>query len=120
MPHPNTIKALKSHFQRNRIGLGVSLLDALPIEFIEEPCIPETRKTGKIQAPDGTVHKREGFCWRQDDFTTLEESDLPWLMGLGICREHEVMVAYRIGDWGGWSLCMPERYEPSFTMRTRT
>lgn len=58
--------------------------------------IPKTQSTGRVIAPDGSTQERQWFKWKQDRFTTLEASDLPWLIGLGIVKEEQTVSVYLV------------------------
>ena len=55
--------------------------------FLTEGVRVEYQHQYGIKCPDGKIRPRKGFTYRLDRFTILEESDLPWLLHLGILQE---------------------------------
>lgn len=91
--HPDNVRLLEGSATA-ATPLGQLLLSGIPV--MPSPYLERTRRTGRIIAPDG-IRNRSGWNWRQDRFTLLEESDLAWLLGLGIVREEEEPVFYVLG-----------------------
>jgi hypothetical protein len=61
--------------------------------------IEKDQPTGRIIALDGTVADREGWEYEPDRFTVWEESDLPWLLRLGVVTEEREPLFYVVEDW---------------------
>jgi len=52
-----------------------------------QPLRPKPKLIYGILCPDGEIRTRKGFLYKMDRFTWVEESDLPWLLGLRIMKE---------------------------------
>lgn len=92
--HPDNLPLLKQC--ANHFDMGASPSVSIPVTTSRY--MEKDKPTGRIIAPDGTASDREGWEFQRDDFTTWEETDLPWLLALGIVTEERELLFYMMED----------------------
>lgn len=98
LTHPNNVELLKKSIEThydpydNCVFRPFSrTLDGF--EIITNINIPQTQKTNRIIDVDGKPKDKAGWTYKSR-FITYEESDLPWLLGLGYLKYEEAPVFY--------------------------
>ena len=100
--HPDNLQLLRDHVDRSPPcgldGIFDLTMKVFGYQVRTDLGVERERPTGRVICPDGTVVDQAFFSYRWDRFTTLEASDLPWLLGLELCKLEMGPVFYLVED----------------------